>query len=130
MENHYETLGVKPDATEAEIKTAFRKLARRWHPDVCKEPQAEEQFKKINRAYLILSDPSMRVRYDIALRPKSQDLPQSSTAIVEAVFSDLDEIFGAPPPKPKQKKHPKANPDLDWIPDDLDGQDDSMGGIV
>ena len=53
----YEVLGVSKDATDDEIKKAFRKKARQFHPDVNKEPDAEEKFKEINEAYDVLSDP-------------------------------------------------------------------------
>ncbi len=60
----YETLGVSPDATQDEIKKAYRKLARKYHPDINKSPDAEEKFKEINAAYEILSDPEKRKQYD------------------------------------------------------------------
>ena len=60
----YETLGVGTDATQDEIKKAYRKLARKYHPDINKEPEAEEKFKEINAAYEILSDEKKRAQYD------------------------------------------------------------------
>lgn len=64
MADLYETLGVSRDADKEEIKQAYRRLARKYHPDVNKEPGAEERFKEINRAYEVLSEPEMRARYD------------------------------------------------------------------
>jgi curved DNA-binding protein len=60
----YDLLGVKRDATADEIQRAYRKLARTYHPDVNKEPSAEERFKEISEAYDVLSDPDTRRRYD------------------------------------------------------------------
>lgn len=64
FKDYYETLGVSPTATAAEIKTAYRKLARKYHPDVSKEAQAEERFKAINEAYEALRDDDKRRAYD------------------------------------------------------------------
>ena len=60
----YDTLEVSDNATEAEIKKAYRKLARQFHPDVNKDPGAEEKFKEINAAYEVLSDKEKKAQYD------------------------------------------------------------------
>jgi len=60
----YEVLGVPRTADRDEIQRAYRTLARRYHPDVNKDPQAEERFKEINEAFSVLSDPEQRARYD------------------------------------------------------------------
>ncbi|WP_432837347.1 DnaJ C-terminal domain-containing protein [Dactylosporangium sp. CA-092794] len=63
-DDYYRVLGVSRDATAEDIQRAYRKLARRAHPDVNKEPGAEERFKEITEAYHVLSDPGSRRKYD------------------------------------------------------------------
>ncbi len=63
----YNVLGIKQLATDTEVRSAYRRLARQWHPDVCKEPDAHEQFIRIQRAYEVLNDPRSRGRYDAGL---------------------------------------------------------------
>jgi molecular chaperone DnaJ len=62
--DYYEVLGISKTADEAEIKSAFRKLAKEYHPDVSKDPNAEEKFKEIQEAYAVLSDQTKRSQYD------------------------------------------------------------------
>ena len=64
FKDYYEALGVEPGAGEAEIKAAYRRLARKYHPDVSKEKGAEEKFKSVNEAYEVLRDKDKRAQYD------------------------------------------------------------------
>ena len=62
--DYYEVLGVDKSADEKEIKMAFRRLAKKYHPDVNKAPDAEEKFKEAQEAYAVLSDEKRRKQYD------------------------------------------------------------------
>src|SRR4030095_292139 len=65
FKDYYTTLGVPRDASDDDIKKAFRKLARQYHPDVAKDKKtAEQKFKEINEAYEVLGDPAKRKKYD------------------------------------------------------------------
>jgi curved DNA-binding protein len=64
FKDYYDILGVKRQATDEEIKRAYRKLARKYHPDVSSEPDAEARFKEVGEAYEVLKDPEKRAAYD------------------------------------------------------------------
>ncbi len=64
FKDYYKTLGLSQDAPQEEVKRAYRRLARKFHPDVSKEPDAENRFKEVNEAYEVLKDPEKRSAYD------------------------------------------------------------------
>src|ERR1700684_591773 len=64
FKDYYKIMGVARDATEAQIKQAYRKLARKYHPDVSKEKDAEARFKEVGEAYEVLKSPEKRAAYD------------------------------------------------------------------
>lgn len=74
--DYYKIMGVSKDATEKDIKTAYRRLARKYHPDISKEPNAEEHFKEMGEAYEVLRDPTKRAEYDQYL--KNQEFGQKA----------------------------------------------------
>lgn len=91
--DYYDILGLGRNASDDEIKGAFRKLARQYHPDVNKDPDAEEKFKEINEAYGVLSDPDKRARYDRFGREGLGNLGGFHDYTVD--FADIfDELFG------------------------------------
>lgn len=91
MSDHYEVLGVSRDASEEEIKKAYRKLARELHPDINPAEQAQERFKLVTHAYEVLSDPQSRANYD---RGGSQDF---------GLGDIFESFFGAPQRGPKSR---------------------------
>ena len=74
-QDYYDVLGVRRDTSQEEIRQAYRKLVRTYHPDLNKDPGAEDRFKDISEAYSVLSDPATRARYD-AFGPDFRQVPE------------------------------------------------------
>jgi len=90
--DYYEILGVPKNATNDDLKAAFRRLARQYHPDVNNEPDAEEKFKEINEAYAVLSDAERRAAYDRFGHAGVRGAGGAPDFSVD--FSDFADIFG------------------------------------
>ena len=99
FKDYYQTLGVEPGAGDAEIKTAYRRLARKHHPDVSKEPGAEERFKAINEAYEALRDKDKRAAYDQlrarGYRPGDEVQPPHGGFQGQPGGFDFEEVFAS-----------------------------------
>lgn len=92
--DYYEVLGVDKNASEAEIKSAFRKLAKKYHPDVSKEPDAAEKFKEAQEAYAVLSDDSKRKQYDQFGHQAFQNNGYGGASGFDFSDFDFSDIFG------------------------------------
>jgi len=125
QKNYYEILGVSENATKEEIKQSYRKLSKKYHPDVNKDPKAEETFKDINEAYEVLSDDNKRREYDMLRRFGRQGggswFGGSSTSPFEELFRSIgfdfdfnlggEDFFGGA----RQKKQKIIERDIDVV---------------
>ncbi len=112
--DYYEVLGVGRNASDDEIKGAFRKLARQYHPDVNKEPDAEEKFKEINEAYGVLSDADKRARYDRFGKEGLGNMGgfHDYTMDFSDIFDELFGQFGFSTGSRRSRRSPKRGRDL------------------
>jgi curved DNA-binding protein CbpA len=87
--NPYAVLGVSREASADEIKAVYRQLARTFHPDVSQDPRAEEHFKAITQAFLLLSDPRRRARWDAGQRDVRRPRPRRRRGGVEETETQI-----------------------------------------
>ena len=112
--DYYETLSVNRDASEAEIKQAFRTLARQYHPDVNKAPDAEARFKEINEAYETLRDPQKRRAYDLFghSNGRAGGMPRGVDPADMGGIGDIFEAFFGVGARPSARSGPETGADL------------------
>lgn len=109
---YYEVLDVSRDASEEEIRKSYRRLARQYHPDVNKAPDAEEKFKEINEAYQVLSDPEKRRLYDRYGRTMAPQSPFGEGVFQDFGFGDIfDTFFGT---TTRGRERPRRGADLSY----------------
>ena len=94
--DYYEILGINKDASEAEIKSAFRKAAKQYHPDLHPgDAEAEKKFKEINEAYEVLSDPQKKAQYDQFGHAAFDPTQAQGGGFNGAGFGGFEDIFSA-----------------------------------
>ena len=124
-ENLYHILGVKENATEDELKQAYRKLAKKYHPDSHPEDkECEKKFQKISEAYRILSQPEKRKKYDAEWQKRGEEQKKGKTAQTaqkhqtgqdsevnfENIHRTFEQFFGFDPESKKVTNEKKLNP--------------------
>jgi molecular chaperone DnaJ len=106
--DYYATLGVAHDASQDEIKRAYRRLARELHPDVNPDPTTQERFKEVTAAYEVLSDPEKRQMYDLGADPRSPGGSPFGPGTAGFGFGDIMDAFfgggGSRGPKPRVRR--------------------------
>jgi molecular chaperone DnaJ len=118
--DYYEILGVPRNASADELKAAFRRLARQYHPDVNNEPDAEERFKELNEAYAVLSDPDKRSAYDryghAGVRGPGGAPPDFNVNFNDFadIFSDLFGFGGFGRSSTRSRNSPRRGADLQY----------------
>ncbi len=95
MSDYYEILGVDKNASKDEIKSAFRKMARQWHPDINKAPEAEAKFKELGKAYETLMDDEKRATYDRFGEDGLNSAGFNTQGPFANGFGDLEEVFNS-----------------------------------
>ena len=95
MTDYYEILGINRNASKDEIKSAFRKMARKWHPDINKSPDAEAKFKELGKAYETLMDDEKRATYDRFGEDGLKNAGFNTQGPFAGGFGDLEEVFNS-----------------------------------
>jgi len=116
--DYYEVLNINKDATEQDIKRAFRQLAKKYHPDLNPDnKEAEQKFKEVNEAYEILSDPDKKVRYDRfgheGVNGQAGGFSQGSGGFGD-IFEDIFDMFGGGFSGSSRKNAPRKGPDIKY----------------
>jgi len=115
--DYYEVLGIPRTATADEIKSAFRRLAREYHPDVNKSPDAEEKFKELNEAYAVLSDTEKRAafdRYGFAGVNNMGGMPDFTNVGFEEIFEEFFGFGGLGGSQRRKRNAPRRGADLSY----------------
>ncbi|MEN3034199.1 MAG: DnaJ C-terminal domain-containing protein [Aquificaceae bacterium] len=100
MKDYYAILGVSKDATISEIKSAYRRLAKLYHPDINKDPESSQRFREINEAYHVLSDAEKREKYDQILNSRDERAYRDFMEYIQEFIDSI--ISGMRAPKPRR----------------------------